>query len=331
MALCLLGMKSMPENLYLVASVDQHFEKNDLNTIAQQGRLWIVESSKALPEHSYRKITGREKSYFFESSGDDKKPLVESYLRLFEPARVREDIISLSALRTREVGSDENYQLTLDLMKKIKKLGVETSLQCFSDKVCNVVAVKKGFTKKKIIVVAHFDSVGEEFAGADDNASGVAGILEMIRVLKTYKNQHDLIFLLTNAEELGLYGSQKFVSDLKNKEEIQVALNLDMIAYNHDGVIEFETSPEFEQYAEVLGRLTKTYTNLIPRLTIGAWGSDHVSFLNAGIPAVASIEHWETKNPCYHQACDTIDALNFDYLENVIKVNLSAILFYDQR
>ena len=71
--------------------------------------------------------------------------------------------------------------------------------------------------------------------------------------------------------------------------------------------------------------LARTYTHLIPEITIPAWGSDHESYLNDGIPSVLTIEDWQTKTPCYHRACDKAETLNIDYAMEIVRLNLAAV------
>ena len=68
--------------------------------------------------------------------------------------------------------------------------------------------------------------------GADDNASGSAGVLEIARVLATHPRKHDLRLILFGGEEQGLHGSKQYVSGLSASERarIRAVINMDMIA-----------------------------------------------------------------------------------------------------
>jgi Zn-dependent M28 family amino/carboxypeptidase len=172
------------------------------------------------------------------------------------------------------------------------------------------------------------DSVGYENAGADDNASGAAGVLEMARVLAGYKSDHDFIFVTANGEENGITGGYACARILKASGELSRvawAINMDMISWNKDGVLEIETNQEFSAHADWVGAQARLYTKLEPYIAMPAWGSDHVPFLEAGIPTYLSIEHWENHNPCYHRACDTMAALSWDYAADIVRLNLAVI------
>lgn len=215
-----------------------------------------------------------------------------------------------------------------------KEMGYTVERQCYADrkadKECNIVARKKSGTSgaKAILVIGHMDSVGFENAGADDNASGSAGVLEMAKVLSAYKAGHDLVFVTANGEENGITGGYACAKKLKETGElsrVEWAINMDMISWNKDGVLELETNKEFSAYAEWVGSLARLYTKLEPHLAMPAWGSDHVPFLEAGIPTYLSIEHWEKHNPCYHKACDKMESLSWDYAADIVRVNLAVI------
>ena len=79
-----------------------------------------------------------------------------------------------------------------------------------------------------------------------------------------------------------------------------------------------------------MSQLVSTYTTLTSKITIGAWGSDHVPFLEKKISSILTIEDWSTKTPCYHQACDKPSTLNFDYAFEISKLNTAAMMLKDQ-
>ncbi|OGR44622.1 MAG: hypothetical protein A2X35_04760 [Elusimicrobia bacterium GWA2_61_42] len=215
-----------------------------------------------------------------------------------------------------------------------KDMGYAVERQCYkdrkADKECNIVARRKAGQPgaKTILVIGHMDSVGHENAGADDNASGSAGLLEMAKILSGYRSDHDLVFVAANGEENGITGGYACVKRLKASGELSRvawAINMDMIAWNRDGIIEIETNREFSAHADWVGARAAVYTKLKPYIAMPAWGSDHVPFLEAGIPTYLSIEHWEDHNPCYHKACDKLETLSWDYAADIVRLNLAVI------
>jgi len=215
-----------------------------------------------------------------------------------------------------------------------KDMGYAVERQCYrdrkADKECNIVARRKAGAAgaKAILIIGHMDSVGFENAGADDNASGSAGVLEMAKILSGYKTGHDLIFVAANGEENGITGGYACAKRLKESGElarVAWAVNMDMIAWNRDGIIEIETNKEFSAHADWVGAQARLYTKLEPYIAMPAWGSDHVPFLEAGIPTYLSIEHWENHNPCYHKACDKMEPLSWNYAADIVRLNLAVI------
>lgn len=233
----------------------------------------------------------------------------------------------------RSAGSNDNVAATRFIKNYFESAaGLKAEERCFLSKgaqICNVLARKPGRTSDVILVLAHLDTVGFLNAGADDNASGAAGLLLMAEYLKNVSLEKTVWFLATNGEEDGLLGSEQFKSELLKSGEMKLikhAINMDMISWNSDGIVDIETNKEFGDFAQWMAQNAQFYTTLTPHLAMPAWGSDHVPFIKAGIPTVLTIEHWDTKTPCYHKSCDTMDDLNMKYAAEIIKLNLAAVL-----
>src|SRR5690606_31090447 len=139
------------------------------------------------------------------------------------------------------------------------------------------------------------DSVGKNFAGADDNASGAAVMLEVARVLKDYPNKNKIRFFATNGEESGLLGAEHYAKVLRADGSIKdliLTINMDMVGYNSNGIVELETDKQYEELALWFAKLSSQYTSLKTKITLGAWGSDHVPFIRSGVPTLLTIEDW---------------------------------------
>lgn len=96
----------------------------------------------------------------------------------------------------------------------------------------NVVAVKQGESDQQIIVGAHYDSVDEDGSqGADDNASGVAVLLETAERVFDQETPYTIVFVAFGAEEEGLWGSAYYVDQLKRSEQKKIIgmINLDCL------------------------------------------------------------------------------------------------------
>jgi hypothetical protein len=247
---------------------------------------------------------------------------------------IKKDVEDLSLnYVTRLAGTEENKTAVKSVGDRFKSMNYEVKEICYGFDSCSIIAEKKGTALNKVIMIeGHIDSVGESYAGADDNASGVAVILEMARVLKDVPNRKTIRFFISNGEEANLLGSEHYARSLKSSNElskIELVINMDMVGYNENGIVELETEPEHESMAKWYADLAMTYTKLKPKITLGAWGSDHVPFLKRGVPSMLTIEDWDTKTPCYHMECDVPDTINYEYALQITRLNLSAVLAKD--
>lgn len=314
-----------------------------INTVYQNGRLWVVQLKDNAPSDilsHLKPLSGHEKSYLHEgkwisNSGLKKKnDVIKLLVNQVDKEAIHKDVEMLASYKTRSAGSADNQHAVKTVGLRFQDMGYEVSEICYRQGVCSVIAEKKGITDsgKVIMVMGHIDSVGASFAGADDNASGTAVILEMARVLKDVKNKKTIRFFVTNGEELGLIGAThyaKFLADANRIKELALVINMDMVGYNSNGIVELETEPEHEELAKWFAGLASKYTKLKTKITLGAWGSDHVPFLKRGVPSLLTIENWDTKTPCYHMECDKPDTLNYDYAAEIAKLNVSAVLNKD--
>ena len=203
------------------------------------------------------------------------------------------------------------------------------------NEVDNVIGVIKGEDSSKAIVIsAHFDHVtvrkkNEEAAsntdsqqisvskieGAIDNASGVAVLLESAKELANYysdeKPPYDIIFAAFNAEELGLIGSRKFVSEFRDKYDKWYDINIDCIGVKGNNGLAVKNNDPLSQelYDDFIVVLdeNEVYYEIVPYamneegVIVGS--SDHMSFRRAndasliiGQDGITEIVHTEDDN-----------------------------------
>jgi aminopeptidase YwaD len=172
----------------------------------------------------------------------------------------------------------------------------------------------------QVIVGGHYDSVPAG-PGANDNASGTATTLEIARVLAADGEFDDVCFILFGAEEVGLFGSREFVSSLSTDErrEVRGMLNFDMVGVGADWLLAGSAalSDLAAEEADGLGLAYQISTNLPADL-----GSDHASFLQAGIPAI--IFH-RLGDPHYHTAEDAAEFVQKNRLAEIGALGLAVI------
>ncbi|MEH6988351.1 M28 family peptidase [Cytobacillus firmus] len=205
----------------------------------------------------------------------------------------------------------------------------------------NIIAIKnpkpnKGGEADIVHISAHFDSV--PFApGASDNASGTGVALELARVLKSYPADKELRFAFAGAEEIGLLGSQYYVSQLSgNEKERSIAnFNMDMVgtAWENATAIYMNTLDGQANIATETALATAGRIGTPSELVLYQRGaSDHVSFHDAGIPAVNFIRREPvTANlePYYHTPLDSIEHISAERMKeagNLIGASVYSLI-----
>jgi hypothetical protein len=186
----------------------------------------------------------------------------------------------------------------------------------------NPIGVKRGQTlpDEWIVVGAHYDArkqancdaVGPQ-PGANDNASGCAGVIELARAFAGQATTRSILFMCFSGEEQGLLGSRRYVASLQNSGEIvrvKHMLNLDMIGHAVDDSLSARvvTSSDISQVTvlPMYSAAAATYApelNLIVTTAVEA-NSDHWYFLNASIPTAFTWENGALIYPHYHQTTD---------------------------
>lgn len=222
----------------------------------------------------------------------------------------------------------------------------------------NLIATRRGHTvpDEIVLVGAHYDTVVGT-PGADDNASGVAGLLELARLVKNLDFKRTIRFVAFSLEEPPIFktqymGSRVYADNARRKDENIVAMIcLECIGYYNDK----EGSQEFPlplmglfysnraNFIAVIGNFSSlrlarrvahglkegcqvpVETLVSPSLVPGVDFSDHASFWKEGYPAVMVTDSAFYRNPHYHLPSDTIRTLNFDSLAGVVKGLLHTI------
>ncbi len=185
----------------------------------------------------------------------------------------------------------------------------------------SVIATIPGTTRANEVIVigGHLDSVnqgGGAAPGADDDASGIATLSEVLRVLleKDYRPERTLKFMAYAAEEVGLRGSQGIVADVQAKGiNVVGVLQLDMTNYK-GSALDIYLIQDFTNAAQnaFVGSLIDTYVGATWGTDVCGYGcSDHASWHNAGFPASMPAEaRFADTNPALHTANDTLAMSN---------------------
>jgi hypothetical protein len=179
-----------------------------------------------------------------------------------------------------------------------------------------------------LVIGAHFDHLGfgetgslyrgsepQIHNGADDNASGTAGVLELAEKLSTIKNKRSFIFLAFSGEELGLLGSAYFVNNSPvSVDKINAMLNLDMVGrLNEDKLIVYGTATA-KEWKDLLNQNNK-YDLKLSFNDEGFGPSDHSSFYAKAIPVLFFFTGTHSD---YHRPSDDSEKINFSGEEKIL-------------
>lgn len=179
--------------------------------------------------------------------------------------------------------------------------------------------IGRGDTTCRIVIGGHYDSVAEG-PGANDNASGTAVVLEVARTTRTVAASWGICFVAFGGEELGLHGSRHYVSGLSPEEEKGMVgmINLDMVGVGNAWKLEGS-----EDLIKEALRATKDVGVASEEFNLpSGTGSDHASFMAAGVPAV--FLH-RTEDPNYHTAGDTANQVSARALEEAGKAAIAIL------
>lgn len=221
----------------------------------------------------------------------------------------------------------------------------------------NIVAIKEGKSKVEriIIVNAHYDTISvskdrkfhyEDWntpaPGANDDASGIAALIEIARVISGFDTEATIHFIAFAGEEQGLVGSTLYASKMKSlSKNVEAVLTMDMISnvVAGNGFLEsgrvrvFSEDPndspsrELARYVKRIAEVVVPFMNvdLIFRADRFGRGGDHTPFVLEGFPGIRFTEARENY-AIQHSPEDTIENLSVPYCANVARIVAVSVL-----
>ena len=202
-------------------------------------------------------------------------------------------------------------------------LALSVDIRRESKTVHNVTAYLRGQTDEYVIIGAHYDhlGLGDEHSlapsqigtihpGADDNASGTAGVIELARwFTKQPKPKRGILFMTFAGEELGLLGSGFYVNNPTMPLDKAVAMiNMDMIGRIRDGKVYIGGTGTGSTFDQLLSTVhAEAPINIIPSEKTGYGSSDHTSFTTKSIP---TLFFFSGLHGDYHKPSDTADKID---------------------
>jgi Zn-dependent M28 family amino/carboxypeptidase len=195
-----------------------------------------------------------------------------------------------------------------------------------------------------ILIAAHYDAVPGTL-GADDNATGVAVLIELAKNFATEPMRYPLRLVAFDMEEYGLLGSADYVALLRQqKQPLRLMMSLEMLGYKDSQPNSQSYPPPLERFYPNRGdfialignwrtipdliRISRSIRNIgvasqwlpvpnrgliVPQTRL----SDHAPFWDAGYPAIMVTDTAFLRNPHYHKPSDTIATLDLDFLTGV--------------
>lgn len=200
-------------------------------------------------------------------------------------------------------------------------------------KTMNVIGMIEGndpeLKEEYVVIGAHLDHVGSQagllFPGANDNASGSAGVLEIAKAFIKGGTQpkRSVVFVLFASEEQGLFGAKHFIESWKyGYDKIAAMINLDCIGYGDS--IQVGNGKSVPKLWEIANQIDKTSLNSMVDKTWSGGGADATPFHEKSIPCL----YFVTTNSYdhLHLPTDTVGTLNPALFEKVVKLaHLTAL------
>ncbi len=249
------------------------------------------------------------------------------YIPIFatDQLAIKENIIihikKLESLENRNIMSKNNSKASEYIIDQLTLNGYKPTKDYFkiqNQKFYNVLSNSSDKDKPIIILSAHFDSISyvnnqfyDKAPGADDNASGVAALLELSRILKSEK--YNIEFVFFNSEENQTLGSRHLAELCKNNLfQIKYMINIDTIG-TWRGNISKENPVNYvsdEKSMILINSMLRSFP-LPMRKAKELWLDDHGNFWKKGYIAIEITEDGVTDN--MHKPTDTSDKLNYTY------------------
>lgn len=270
----------------------------------------------------------------------------QQYDPIEESLRKNVEYLADSARLGRGAGTQQELEVAHYLYEQLQKAGVDMLspydgedfyIAVKGDTVHsrNMIGIVEGYDPKLrdeyVVVGAHFDHLGTSvlkrdgvdqqqiYYGADDNASGVATLIEVAKQVaaQNFMFRRSVIFALFGAEELGMVGSWYFLNrSFGEVENIVAMINLDMVGRSgRENKIQAYTADANVELMEIMNTLSGRALSISPKYTpTDYFPSDHRLFYEKGIPVTlfTSGVHRD-----YHTVRDTPDKLDYNQMERL--------------
>jgi Zn-dependent M28 family amino/carboxypeptidase len=254
----------------------------------------------------------------------------------------------------RSFSKAKNTALTVDyIIHEFKTAGADVSIQTFQveeSSYKNIIARFGSASKPLLVIGAHYDAE-ENTPGADDNASGVAGLIELARLLAKQKQNRAIELVAYALEEPPYFRSKSMGSAIhamnlaKQNRSVQLMISMEMIGYFSDepGSQDYPMPimsamyPDKGNFIAVVGKLSdfmmmrrikaimsgatdlEVFSMNAPTFIQGIDFSDHLNYWHEGYPALMVTDTAFNRNKNYHEAGDTYQKLDYQCMAKVVQ------------
>lgn len=232
---------------------------------------------------------------------------------------------------------------------RMEALGLEVEQQPFNANTWmgsgaaapNVIGIQRGtlYPDTYVVCGSHFDSFSYEAMmgggtapGADDNATGVASVLESARIMTQYEFEYSIIYCAYGCEEMGLYGSEAYASRCQQQGmDIIGYFNNDMNGYLYGDQIHIDCI--YPNSVEPIGtyymNVGEVYYPELPirHVNFTQGDSDHTSFNNHGYMGIYPFEDYQNYSPYIHTPNDLIgtSVTSFEMSQQFCQMNIACL------
>lgn len=209
---------------------------------------------------------------------------------------------------------ENNIQCDLKITSKLEEVQTE-NIYCFVPGTL--------YPDSFIVLSAHYDHLGNidttYFPGANDNASGVAVLLDFMQYFKKHPQKYSIAFYFFTGEEIGLLGSKHYVEHpLFDLKRIKFLINLDLMGGGSEGVM-VVNGKVFQNEFELLEKINNdNHLNLILKSRGKAQNSDHYWFTESGVKSFFIYTLGDIT--AYHDIDDKSEALKFSNYHSIFQL-----------
>ena len=279
----------------------------------------------------------------------EENPVIREMLDQVNQTELESTVQHLQDYGDRLWAGDGAYAASDWIADQMRSLGLEVEQMPFElnlgfggDPAPDVIGIQRGtqYPDTYVVTGCHFDSFTYEALlgmggapGADDNATGVATVLESARILTQYEFEYSIVYCAFGTEELGLYGSEAYAARCQQQGmDIIGYFNNDMNGYLRDGDpihIDCIYPDAVEPIGEFYRTIGSVYYPEVPirHVTFSEGDSDHTSFCNHGYLGIFPFEDYENYSPNIHTTNDLIgpSVNNFENVQRFCQMNIACL------